>query len=233
MGRRVTIVRTPYRHTVLLVILAIGGMGAQPVFAKGGRGLGHVAAKSVRLSEPRAKPALRGDNTPQGSAKADAAHAAVTRGVDKPSEIDTRISVQPRLPGKRVNPNKSVAQAPYPRRTLSAPPRMQSPPVRNAIGLPISPRGNLGPITRLHPNNLPGSRSVMAPAVPNNMANSSPRIGDTPERLPRPTPSVVSPPASRGAINGTGLANRHLGPPQIGTPNALAGINGTTIKRIH
>jgi hypothetical protein len=33
------------------------------------------------------------------------------------------------------------------------------------------------------------------------------------------------------AISGTGLANRHLGPLQIGGPKAVAGINGTTIKR--
>ena len=229
-----TVMPTQCRRTleiVLLVILVIGSVGVQPGFAKGARGPRHVYGKSAaRPSESSAKPSLRGENTTQGPAKSDAAHKAVTRGADKPSDIDTRISVQPRLLGKSVNPNRSVAQSPYHRRTLSALPRAHIPPVRNAIGIPISLRGNLGPSTGLHSNNLPGSPSVVSPAVPNNMTNHSTRIGGAAERVPHSTPNVVSPDAGRGAISGTGVANRYLGPPQIGRPKAVAGINGTTIK---
>jgi hypothetical protein len=159
--------RTQFRGTLeilFLIILASGSMRAHPVFAKGGRGLGHVAGKSVpRPSEPSAKPALRGESSTQGQAKGDVAHDPVTRGADKPSAIDTQISVQPRLLlGRSANPNKSVAQSPYARRTLSALPRVQTPPVRNAIGLPTSPRANVGPSTRLNPNDSTGSRSIEA-----------------------------------------------------------------------
>lgn len=204
---------------VLLVFLVIGSVGVQPVLAKGARG--HVYGKSAaRPSDSGAKPALHGENTTQGPAKADTVHTAVTRGADKPSDIDARISVQPQLLRKSVNPNRSVAQNPYHRRTPSAVPRIYIPPVRNAIGLPVSPRGNLGPSTGLHPRSLPGFPSV-----------GSTRIGGAAARVPHSTSNVVSPEAGRGAISGTGLANRRLGPPQIGGPKAVAGINGTTIKR--
>jgi hypothetical protein len=154
----------------------------------------------------------------------------VARGADKPSDIETRIGVQPRLLGKSVHPNGPVAQLPYHRRKLSTLPRVQIPPLRNAIGQPISPRANLGPSAGLHPSNLPGSPSRGSRAVPNNMTSHSPTIG-TEERPLHSTPNTVSPEAGRGAINGTGLANGHPGPRQIGRPNAIAGINGTTIKR--
>jgi len=215
----------------LIASLIIGSIGVQPVaFAKGGRGLGHSYGKSApRPSESNAKPALRGESAPQGTGKPDTTHTAVTR-TEKPADIDTRISVQPRLLGKSINPNKPAAQTPYHRRTLSTLPRVQIPPVRNAIGLPISPRGNLEPSTGLRSNRLPGSPFAVSPAVPNNTTSHSPRIGGATERLPHSSPRVVSPVAGRGAINGTGLANRHLGPAQIGIPRAVAGINGTAIK---
>jgi hypothetical protein len=204
---------------VLLGFLVIGSVGVPPVFAKDARG--HVCGKSAaRSAESSAKPALGGENTTQGPAKAHSARTAVTRGADKPSDIDARISVQPQLLRKSVNPNRSVAQNPYHRRTLSVVPRIYIPPVRNAIGLPVPPPGDLGSSTGLHPRNLPGSPSV-----------GSTRIGGTAARVPHSTSNVVSPEAGRGAISGTGLANRRLGPPQIGGPKAVAGINGTTIKR--
>jgi len=204
---------------VLLVFLVVGSVGVQPVFAKGARGHGY-SKSAARPSESSAKPALHGENITRGPATAHTDHTAVTRGADKPSDIDARISVQPQLLRKSVNPNRSVAQNPYHRRTLSAVPRIYVPPVRNAIGLPVSTRGNLGPSTGLHPRNLPGSPSV-----------GSTRVGGAPARVPHSTSNVVSPEAGRGAISGTGLANRRLGPPQIGGPKAVAGINGTTIKR--
>ena len=101
----------------------------------------------------------------------------MARGVDKPSDIETRISVHPRLLGKSVHPNGPVAQLPYHRRKLSTLPRVQIPPLHNAIGQPNSPHANLGPSAGLHPSNLPGSPSRGSRAVPSNMTSHSPTTG--------------------------------------------------------
>jgi hypothetical protein len=222
----------------LLVTLLIGSVAVQPGFSKGGRGAGHVYGKSAaRPSESGARQALRGDNI-QGPAKADVAHTAVTRYADKPSDIDTRITVQPRRLGKSVTPNTgnakpaqtSLARSQYRPRTLSALPRAPTPPVRNAIGLPISPRGSFGPGNGLHPNSLFASRSFVSPAVPNGATGRLAGIGGAVERVPHFTPNFVSPGASRGAISGTGLTARRQGLTQIGGPKSVVGINGTTMK---
>jgi hypothetical protein len=209
----------------LLAILLLGSMAVQPGFAKSGKSTGRVLAKSAaRPSESGAKQPPQGEN--QGPGKADIAHIPVTRDGDKLNDIETRITVQPRRLGKSLNPNighanaLSFARNPYHPRTLSALPRVPYSPVRNAIGLPISPRASLGPGDGLHPTGLRPVRPLVSPAVPNSATG---RVV-----APHPTPSFVSP----SAINGTGLASRHQGPPQIGRPSAVAGINGTTIKPV-
>jgi hypothetical protein len=202
----------------LLVILLVGSIAAQPGFAKGGKGNGRVLAKSAaRPSEARAKQTPQGQS--QGPAKADTAHAPV----DKPSDIDTRIAIQPRRLGKSLNPNTGQVKPfslanPYHQRTLSALPRAPYSPARNAIGLPISPRVSAG----LHPNGLRPVRPLIPPAVPNGATG---RVV-----VPHPAPSFASP---RGGISGTGLMPLHHGPSQIGRPSSVAGINGTTIRPIH
>jgi hypothetical protein len=170
----------------------------------------------------------------QGPAKTDTAHTTVTHCGDRRSDIDTRITVQPRRLAKSVNPNTGHAPAelpfarkPYHPRTLSALPRAPYPPIRNAIGLPISPRGTVGPRDGSHPNSLRAAPSLVSPAVPN---IGTSRLTGTGAAVPRSTPNFVTLGAGRGAISGTGLAPRHQGPSQIGRPKAVAGINGTTIK---
>jgi hypothetical protein len=211
-------------------------MAAQPGFAKGGKSTGHAYVKfAARPSGTGAKQAPHSEN--QGPAKTDTAHTTVTRSGDRPSDIDTRITVQPRRLGKSINPNTGhthPAELPFARnpchpRTLSAPPRAPYSPIRNAIGLPISPRGTVGPRDELHPNSLRAAPSVVSPAVPNTATG---RLVGTGAAVPRSTPNFASPGAGRGAISGTGLAPRHQGPSQIGRPKAVAGINGTTIKPI-
>src|SRR5262245_392701 len=108
---------------------------------------------------------------------------------------------------------------------MSALPPRPTSPARHAIGLPILPRGSLAPRDGLHST----SPSVASPVVPNRATGRIAGIGV--ERMPHSTANVVSPAARQGAISGTGLAPRHLGPPQIGRANAVTGINGTTIKR--
>jgi hypothetical protein len=206
----------------LLVILLVCSMAAQPGFTKGGKSTAHGYGKSAAGG---AKQTPQGQT--QGPAKADTTHTPVTREGDKPSDIDTRISVQPRRLGKSLSPNAghvnplSLAN-PNHQRTLSALPRAPYSPARNAIGLPISPRPSVGPGYGLPPNGLRSVHPLVSPAVPNNATG---RVV-----APHPTPSFVSP---RWAINGTGLASRHQGPPQIGRPKAVAGINGTTIRPVH
>jgi hypothetical protein len=211
-------------------------MALEPGFAKGGKSTGHVYVKSAaRPSGTGAKQAPRIEN--EGPAKTDTAHTTVTRSGDRPSDIDTRITVQPRRLGKSVNPNTAharpaelpFARNPYHPRTLSALPRAPYLPIRNAIGLPISPRGPVGLRDGLHPNSLRASPSVVSPPVANTATG---RFVGTGAAVPRSTPNFVTPGAGRGAINGTGLAPRHQGPSQIGRPKAVAGINGTTIKPV-
>jgi hypothetical protein len=202
-----------------------------------GKSAGHACVKSAaRPSGTGAKQVPHSENP--GPAKTDTAHTTVTRGGDRPSDIDTRITMQPRRLGKSVNPNTGhahLAELPFPRnpyhpRTLAALPLAPySPPIRNAIGLPISPRGTVGPRDGSHPNSLRASPSVVSPAVPNTATG---RLVGTGAAVPRSTPNFASPGAGRGAISGTGLAPRHQGPSQIGRPKAVAGINGTTIKPV-
>jgi hypothetical protein len=217
----------------VLVIPLICIMAAQPGFAKGGKSTGDAYVKSAtRPSGTGAKQAPHSEN--QGPAKTDTAHTTVTRTGDRPSDIDTRITVQPRRLGKSVYPNSGhahpaelpFARNPYHPRTLSALPLAPYSPIRNAIGLPISPRGTVGPRAGSHPNSLRAFPSVVSPTVPNSATGRLVGTGAA------ATPNFISPGASRGAISGTGLAPRHQGPSQIGRPKAVAGINGTTIKPV-
>jgi hypothetical protein len=221
-----------HRMVAILVILLIGGAGLPPGLAKGGRGPGHVYSRSAARPSSSAKPAPQRANNTQVPVKAVTAHTAVPHGIDKLGDIDTRINVQPRLPEKSVTPNSLNAKAglsnirnPYHQRTMSALPPRPTSPVGNAIGLPILPRGSLGPRDGLHAT----SPSIASPVVPKGATGRLAGIGV--ERVPHSTANVVSPAARQGAISGTGLAPRHLGP-QIGRANAVAGIIGTTIKRI-
>jgi len=169
----------------LLVILLVCSMAAQPGFTKGGKSTAHGYGKSAAGG---AKQTPQGQT--QGPAKADTTHTPVTREGDKPSDIDTRITVQPRRLGKSLSPNAghvnplSLAN-PNHQRTLSALPRAPYSPARNAIGLPISPRPSVGPGYGLPPNGLRSVHPLVSPAVPNNATG---RVV-----APHPTPSFDRP----------------------------------------
>jgi hypothetical protein len=197
------------------------------------------------------------------SPEPDASNKDAPRG--KPGDIDTRITVQPRRLGKSAKPNNGhaktiespIARNLYHRRTLSSVPRAPNPPVRNAIGLPVSPRGNVGPRggmpvrnaiglpvsprgdvgprDGMHPNSLAVPPSAVPAVVPGSATGRLTGVGGgLDRRVPNAYPSITSPAAGRGAINGTGLAHRNLGPPQIGGPKtSVAGLNGTMIKPKH
>jgi hypothetical protein len=167
----------------------------------------------------------RNENNTQVPAKTNAIRAA-----DKPPQIDTRISVQPPHFGKSVNPYVKplpLVRNPYHPRTLSELPRAFGPPTRNAIGISVLPRENVGPHKGVHPNGLPAS--PVSPAIARSSTGLA-GVNGINARGPHSPTNVASPRASRGVISGTGLAARHSGPPQIGGPKAVAGINGTTIK---
>ena len=73
--------KCPWTFKIGLLVILLGGMAAQPGFAKGGKGAGHVLAKSA------ARPSRAGANLPSqgGLAKADTAHAPVTRSTSRRS----------------------------------------------------------------------------------------------------------------------------------------------------
>jgi hypothetical protein len=203
----------------VLIALVISSAAVQPGFAKGP---GH-SKSAVRPSQSNAKLAPRNENNTHVPPKTNA-----TRGADKPPEIDTRITVQPPHFGKSVNPNVKplpIVRNPYHPRTLSALPRASNPAARNAIGVSILPRETLGARNGAH---LP--TSPVSPAIPRSATGRVAGVSGVHGRGPLSPSNVLSPGASRGVISGTGLAPRHLGPPQIGGPKAVAGINGTTIK---
>jgi hypothetical protein len=111
-------VRTQRRHAFkirLLLILLICGMTIHPGFAKGGKSIGHAYVKSAaRPSGTSAKQAPHSGN--QGPAKTDTAPTTVTHSGDRPSDIDTRITVQPRRLAKskpkcRARPGRIAIRA--------------------------------------------------------------------------------------------------------------------------
>src|SRR5262249_19041628 len=129
-------------------------------FAKGGKGGGRMLTKSAARPPESGTKQMPQSQVP---AKVDS-RTTVTREGDKLRDIDTRITVQPRRLGKSLNPNIGQIKPfspsnPYHQRTLSALPRAPYSSVRNAIGLPISPRASVGRVDGLHP--------LVSPAVPN------------------------------------------------------------------
>jgi hypothetical protein len=214
----------------LLAVLFVGGLAAQPGFAKNARGSEHaggrVAEQPVQRAHRESGEPPKVDITSHAPARNDkigrqsgsappeptsnSINTAATRG-NKPSDIDTRITVQPSQFGRSANPNSERAKNKttesasarnlYHRRTLQGS-------ARNAIGLSISPRENPGPYgTR--PNRLAVSPPAQTQAAPS-AATSRPGSIGVPLHpyVPSPHPSVVPPAANRGAVNGTGLAGR-------------------------
>jgi hypothetical protein len=159
-------------------------------------------------------------------------------GKTSPSDIDTRISVQPRRLGAKpgMAGAKSAIGSPLTRRLqrpIPPTPRMPNVPVRNALGVPVQPLANTErrDLNRPHAPAAPAG----ATAAPSSAGSRVTRVeGPADHRVPTTNPVIVPPVANRAAINGTGLTPRNVGPPLIGGPKAaVAGVNGTMIKPKH
>jgi hypothetical protein len=158
-------------------------------------------------------------------------------GATNPSDIDTRISVQPRRLGAKPDKaaGKTAIGSPLARRLqrqIPPTPRMPNVPV-NALGVPVQQRANTErrDLSRPYAPAAPAG----ATAAPSSAGSHVTRVeGPADHRVPTTNPVIVPPVANRAAINGTGLTRRNVGPPLIGGPKAaVAGVNGTMIKPKH
>jgi hypothetical protein len=115
-------------------------------------------------------------------------------------------------------------------RRLSPVPQAPNP-VRNAIGVVVPAPAHV----ELHDAAHPPPVGLRAPAVTPVVPNTTAPLGK-PGMTNHPVPNLVITPsvANRGAINGTSVTHRNVGPPRIGGPTvSAAGINGTTIRAKH
>jgi len=151
---------------------------------------------------------------------------------------DTSVHVEPvrRVLDKRNKPgeNNGASRAPgVPTLTRRLSPSPQAP-IRNSIGVVVPAPARVGPRESTHlPTAVPRLPSATTPLGPGNVSARPPVKPEAPNRS-MANPIVTPPAANRGAINGTGVARRNVGPPRIGGPTAsVAGINGTTIRSKH
>jgi hypothetical protein len=184
--------------------------------------------------------------SPGGNEAAKDANPSVP-GANDSGAGDTNIAPSRHLDRKsnKIGPDKStngsVLTRNLYRRMLSVP-RTPNRPVRNAIGVPVLPHERVERHDNLHPDvlhpgtlsaphNSPGGTTV----APGNVGSRLTRIeGGAGRHAPNANPIVAPAAANRGAVSGTGLMHRNLGPSQIGGPKAsVAGINGTTIRPKH
>ena len=131
-------------------------------------------------------------------------------------------------PGEN-NPASRAPGVPALTRRLSPPPQT---PVRNSIGVAVPAPAQPREGTHL-PTAVPHLPSATTPLGPGNVSARPLAKPDVPNH-PMASPLVTPPGANRGAINGTGVTRRNVGPPRIGGPTAsVAGINGTAIRSKH
>jgi hypothetical protein len=241
---------TPSRRLKIGLSLAaaalLGTLWVRPVFAEE-TGSGHGDSKSSTSGETSGARSSGGEDNAGGATKSDApgkdVNSAAPAGGNA-NDIDTRISVQPRHPGARPvkSGTKNTIATPslqnMHRPTFSAP-RASRPLLRNAVGVRVTPRES-AEHGLARPNSVGPSRGISSgPSI--GAARNSPagttvvpgtigsRITNFDHRVPGTT--VTAPAVNHGAINGTGVARRNLGPSQVGGPKVSStGINGTTIK---
>jgi hypothetical protein len=150
---------------------------------------------------------------------------------------DTNVHVEPvrRVLDKKNKPGENNPASRMPgaqgfARRLSPPPQA---PVHNSIGIVVPPPAHVEPRegTQL-PTAVPRLPSATTPGL-GNVAARPPAKPEVPNH-PMANPVVAPPAVNRGAINGTGVARRNVGPPRVGGPSAsAAGINGTAIRSKH
>lgn len=156
--------------------------------------------------------------------------------------IDTRITVQPRRPGKRDELREGDTK-PWPlARHIFRPRRLSAREgrggvTRDAIGLPVARHDGIEQPEGQR-RELPGLAHDPAVAPTGFGADASgglARTGGVFGRSPSNANPIVRPAAlNRGTINGTNLTRPGLGPSSVGGPaKPLAGISGTTIRPKH
>jgi hypothetical protein len=202
------------------------------------RGTEDAGGGTPKTANPHVRRGDDGRGAPGGPPAADAntgrdANTGAPGG-SNPGDIDTRITVQPRRLGKdRPTTQESPLVRNLHRRLLSTPrSRPLDRPVRNAVGIPVTPDG----IRRrddLRPNSVVVPRNL-APVTPGLPGSGRGPVAKGDRRFANTNPAVVPTPGRRGAISGTGMAHHNIGLSQIGGPRApVAGINGTTIRPNH
>ena len=252
-----------------LAIALWAALVAQPGFAEEAASTAHGDSKASPSPAPSSENSSRrsvDEDVGKGAAKADDKHPS--RGDDgrtqqgdrghvethatgknpdtgapsasNPTDIDTRISVQPRRLGAKPDRGRSAIESPLSRRLQrqTAPvPRNPNVPVLNAIGVPVQQPAHAErrDFTRPAPVAMAPATPAGATAVPSNAGIHINRAEGAPDHhIAITTPAIVPPVANRAAINGTGLTHPSVGPPLIGGPKAaVAGVNGTMIKPKH
>jgi hypothetical protein len=191
---------------------ANGGAKGEAHPPSGGEGKGPPAVSSERGETPK-------DTAPSMQNGKDAA--------------DTNVHVEPvrrvldkkNKPGEN-NPASRPPGVPTLTRRLSPPPA----PLRNSIGVAVPAPARAEPHS---PTAAPRQPSATASPGPGNVSARPPAKPEVPNH-PMASPIVTPPAANRGAINGTGMVRRNVGPPRIGGPTAsVVGVNGTTIRSKH
>jgi hypothetical protein len=249
----------------LAAIALLGALAIPPVLAEEAGSAEHGDSQSATSGQSGGARSPAGDDKAGGTTQSDTtakdASKDTSRDTNKDSskganttapagnnasDIDTRISVQPRHPGARFgrddirNKVGSPAARNLLRRTFS-PPRAPAAVMRNAVGVRVTPRDN-AERGLAHPNAVGAARGPTSGpslgAVRNSPAATTiipgavgSRITSFDHRAPTASPAVTAPAVNHGAINGTGVVRRNFGSAQIGGPKvSTAGINGTAIK---
>ena len=153
--------------------------------------------------------------------------------------IDTRITVQPRRPGKRDELREGTMKPLAPRIFRRRPSAREGRDgvTRDAIGLPVTrhdgmERGN----GQRHDVPALGHNPAGAPTgFDANASGGLARTGGTAGHPPSNTNPIMKPATlNRGTINGTTIVRPGFGPASVGGPAKLvAGISGTTIRPKH
>jgi hypothetical protein len=208
-----------------------------PAEASGDKSSSKGAAGEGAKGEPHPSQGDGGKNHQSGSADhgepTKEAAPSVQTGKDS-SNADVHVEPMRRLDKKKDKPgeNNAAFQSKLGlSRRLSPVPQAPNP-VRNSIGVVVPAREHAEPHDGVHPPPAtPHAPPAVTSVVPNTTARlSKPELTNHPIPNPVITPSV----ANRGAINGTSVTHRNVGPPRIGGPTAsAAGINGTTIRAKH
>jgi hypothetical protein len=182
-----------------------------------------------------AHPSHGDDNKAEKSGASDRGETAKTQPAKGSSSPEPYFAPSRRLDKRKDTPGQANAMAhtahpvrPNLSRRLSRVPQPSNP-VRNAIGVPLTPHENTERRDGAQPPPAISHPPAAASVVPGNVTG---RVGKS-EGVNHPiaNPVVTPPTANRGAINGTGMTRHNVGPPRIGGPTAsVAGVNGTAIR---